>query len=835
VTVSELRGLPGPAATTNNYTFHAWRDAPKTIDGLAAYRSGTFTVTGGSEPERMAGAAVSPELFEMLGVHPVLGRFLERGSDTAGADPTVVITHALWQERFGGDSTALGRTLTIDGRAHTVVGVAPADFYFPDRNARLWLPFAVPPRASSNNPNEVMIALFSAIARLVPGATPEQAAAEATAAARNSGAPPMLGGPGGPGVPMAGPRPPGPAPGVPPVAPGPGAPGSVFFGPGGPGPGGPGAGGPGLGGPGPGGPGQAVAPPGERAAGERAPGPVVRVDSIVNTMTARIRPALMVLSVAVVGVLLIGCANVANLFLSRGVARERELAVRAAMGAGRRRLASQLVVESLTLALSGGVIGAFLGWAFVRMLPQLAPADFPRLADIRINGIVLLFALIASILAGLLSGVMPALRASRVDLVSSLRDGAGASSGVRMARLRAGLLVAEAALAVLLLIGSGLLIRSFVTLVRVDAGYSPDNVLLTNVFLPGGGGLGFRPQQPEVTARSHAFADQLLARLQQVPGVVAAAAGNMAPLGGAMAISVFGVPGMVNPDGSPVMARSSEFTVTPGYLEALGLRLREGRWLTERDRTSAVKALVVNESFVRSYLSDGRPVVGRRFEGMNEPGVTTEIVGVVGDMLLGGLDTESQPATYWAASDTHPLRGRMFLLVRTAGDPTTVIPTLRAMVRAIDPGAALDGVGPLAGRVAASVSQPRFATAVLGGLSLLALVLAAIGLYGVLSYNVSRRQREIGVRAALGASRSEILRLVVRQGLGVTIAGLAIGVAGAAAATRLMQQMLFGVTPLDWITFTGAPLVLLLVATLACLVPARRAAATDPAVALRYE
>jgi putative ABC transport system permease protein len=789
VTVAEQRGFPGPAATTNNYTFHAWRDAPKTIDGLAAYRSGTFTVTGGAEPERISGAAVSPELFEMLGVQPALGLFLERGSDLPGSEPTIVLGYRLWQERFGGDPAALGRTVMLDGRAHTIVGVAPADFYFPDRNARLWVPFAVPPRAASNNPNEVMISLFSALARLAPGATAEQAAAEATTAARNSGAPVMMGGPVGPPVPM------------PPRSPA-----------------------------GPGGPDAADGPP-----GERAPGPVVRVDSIVNTMTARIRPALVVLSVAVVAVLLIGCANVANLLLSRGVARERELAVRAAMGAGRRRLLSQLLAESLLLALAGGAMGLFVGWAFVRVLPQLAPADFPRLVDIQVNGVVLGFALLASIAAGLFSGALPALRASRVDLVSSLRDGMGASSGPRMARLRAGLLVAEAALAVALLIGSGLLIRSFVSLVQVDAGYTAENVLFANVILPGGGGApGARPQ-PGAFARTATLADALLTRLQQLPGVIAAAAGNMAPLGGAMAISAFDLPGMVNADGSPVIARASEFTVTPGYLDALGLRLRQGRWHTDTDRTSAIRSLVVNEAFVRAYLSDGRPVVGRRFEGLNGPGETTEIVGVVGDMLLGGLDTEPQPATYWPVSEAHPLRGRMFLLVRTAGDPSAIVPTLRTLVRESDPGAALDGVGPLAARVAASVSQPRFAATVLGSLAVLAVVLAAVGLYGVLSYNVSRRQREIGVRAALGAPRSEILRLVVTQGLGVTVAGLVIGVAGAAAATRLMQQMLFGVTPLDWLTFTAAPLVLLLVAVVACLVPARRAAATDPAVALRYE
>jgi len=284
-----------------------------------------------------------------------------------------------------------------------------------------------------------------------------------------------------------------------------------------------------------------------------------------------------------------------------------------------------------------------------------------------------------------------------------------------------------------------------------------------------------------------------------------------------------------------VVARAIEYSVTPGYAEALGLRLREGRWLAEADRPAAIRPLLVSESFVREYLSDGRPVVGRRFEGMGRTDESAEVAGVVADVLLAGLDTEPQPAIYHLANESSPLTGRLFVLVKTEGDPTAIVPSLRAVVRETDPGAALDAVGPLASRVAASVGQPRFAATLLGGFASLALVLAAIGLYGVLSYNVTRRRREIGVRLALGASRADIRRLVVRQGLGVTAIGLAIGLAGAAALTRLMQQMLFGVTPLDWVSFTVAPVVLLAVALAACLVPARRAAGTDPVQSLRYE
>ncbi len=773
VSVAENRGLPGLNASMINYTFHAWREAPKTIDALAAYSSRAYTVTGLGDPERLRGAAVSPELFDMLGVSPALGRFLAEGSEAPGAERTVVIAYRLWQDRFGGDAAAIGRTLMLDGRPHTVVGVARPDFYFPDRDARLWAPYAVPPPPA--NRDEVRIAVFSALARLAPGATPAQAAAEGTLAAINAGAPAMLGGPGGQG----------------------------------------------------------------RGGADAAPGPVVRVDTMVNSMTARIRPALLVLSVGVIFVLLIGCANVANLFLSRGAARERELAVRASMGAGRGRLLTQLLAESLLIAAIGGALGIALGSALMQVLPLIAPADFPRLADIRIDGAVLAFAVAVSILSGLLSGLVPALRASRVDLVSALRDGMGASTGTRMARLRAGLLIAEASLAVMLLIGSGLLIRSFVSLVQVDAGYTADNVLTAQVFLsgvvppgrPGGPG----GSDPGAFARTTAFTSTILTRLRAVPGVVAAGIGNLAPLGGAMTMSAFDLPGVLGPDGAPVIARATDYSITPGYAEALGLRLRQGRLLTDADSGAAVRALVVDEAFATSYLADGRPVVGRRFEGLAGPGVTTEIVGVVGNVLLQGLDTTPQPAIYNPVNEDSPQVGRLYLMVKTAGDPAALASTVRAIVRDADPGAVVDAVGPMSARVSESVGQPRFAATLLGGFALLALALAAIGLYGVLSYNVTRRRRELGVRAALGASRADILRLVVTQGLGVTAAGLVLGMAGAAGLTRLMQEMLFGVTALDWVSFTAAPALLLVVALAACLLPARRAAATDPAVALRYE
>ncbi|MGE3273583.1 MAG: ABC transporter permease [Vicinamibacterales bacterium] len=752
---------PIPDLILLNYTYYAWQEEPRTLDGLGAWGNRSFTLVGGQAPERVRGATVTPGLFEMLGVSPQVGRFMTAADAAEGAAPVVVLSYRFWQERFGADPAAVGQVLRMDDRAVTVIGVARPDFYFPDREARLWTPFR--PAPPSSNPNEVRVEAMAALGRLAPGATPQQVAAEGQAAMANAGLPPALGrGPGGPGGP------------------------------------------------------ETAAPP-----------MTMQVEPLVDALTARVRPALLLLAGGVAFVLLIGCANVANLFLSRSVSRERELAVRAAMGAGRRRLLAQLIVESLGVALTGGALGLALGWALTRVLPSFAPADFPRLEDVRVDGTVLLFALVASVAAGLLSGVMPAIKASRVDLVPALREGSGASAGSRLARLRAGLLVLESALAVMLLVGAALLARSFVSLVNVDPGYDPDNVLTATVYLPSAG----HGPAPE----SAAFAREVLERLRALPGVEAAGASNMTPLGGAMMVQAAELPGPPGPDGQPVIARAVAYTVTPGYAEALGLRVREGRVFADADLASGIQPLMINDAFAAAYLADGRPIVGRRLEGFLAPGVTSEIVCVVGDVRLRGLDAETQPEMYTLAGPAAPFRGPVSLVIKTAGDPRTVVPALREATAKVNAAAAVDAVLPLAARVSASVSQPRFAATLLAAFAALALVLAAVGLYGVMSYTVTRRQREIGVRSALGATRGDLVRLVMGQGLAVTVAGLLLGMAGAAALTRLLGNLLFGVTPLDPVAFVAAPVLLLSVAAAACLVPARRAAAVDPVDALRCE
>jgi predicted permease len=550
----------------------------------------------------------------------------------------------------------------------------------------------------------------------------------------------------------------------------------------------------------------------------------VRVRRLVDEMTRTVRPAMLVLLAAVGLVLLIACANVANLLLARGIARSRELAVRAALGAGRGRLARQLLTESVALSLAGGALGILLAWGLMRALPAWAPDDLPRLADVRLDVRVLAFAVVASVVAGALAGLFPALGAARTGLSSALRSNDQRSTG-GSERVRNLLLASEAAVSVVLLIGAALLGRCFVALVNVDPGYDSTNVLTGRVYLSGPAATPERRQQ---------IVEAIVDRLRSSPGVRSAGAGSMAPLNLSTAVSGFDFRPITGAE--PVTARALYYVVTPGYAEALGLRRIEGRLLEPQDSTAAIQAMVVNEAFVTSYLNDGRPVAGRLYQGLlADPTVTTEIVGVVGSVLKDGLDRDARPEMYFAHSKTRGITREINLLIRTHGDPAALVPALRAIVREIEPTAALGEAGALASRVAASVAQPRFATAILAAFAVLALTLAATGLYGVLSYNVSQRRREIGIRTALGATRGNVVALVVRQGLFATVAGLVAGVIASALGARLLQPLLFGVSALDLPSFALMPAVLLVVALAACLVPARRAAVTDPAITLRSE
>jgi len=534
-----------------------------------------------------------------------------------------------------------------------------------------------------------------------------------------------------------------------------------------------------------------------------------------------------VLAAAVGAVLLIACANVANLFLSRGVARQGELAVRVALGAGRARLVRQLLTECVALAAVGGVLGVGLAWALIRVLPAVAPDDFPRLDAVQLDGRVLGFAVVMSVVAGVLAGVIPAFRSTTRGLALSMHDGDRRSTGAAGRRLGRGLLVVEAAMAVCLLVGAALLGRSFVSLLSVDAGYDPSGVMTAEVLLP-------KPATGPVA--SEAFLAALLPRVRSMPGVVSAGAANMAPLARVSSMQGFTWPER-RADGEAVMARALSWAVTPGFAEALGLRLKAGRLLTDSDVGASTQAFLVNEEFVRLYYTDGKPVVGRRYPGLfHSKGTVAEVVGIVGDMRKDSLDGVVQPEIYLPAFTAERVLGSQIVLaVRASSDPGALAPDLRRLVSDVEPRAAMDHVSTLRSKVAASVAAPRFSAAVLGGFAGLALLLAAIGLYGVLSYGVSQRRREMGVRAAMGASRRQLVWLVVREGLAVVSLGLVLGLGAAVGMARLMRSLLFGITPFDAWAYVIPAVLMLMVTVLACAIPARRAATVDPAEALRCE
>ena len=559
-------------------------------------------------------------------------------------------------------------------------------------------------------------------------------------------------------------------------------------------------------------------------------GPVaVRVRSMANQMTMTVRPALVVLAAGIGLVLLIACANVANLFLSRGMDRARELAVRASLGAGRGRLLRQLLTEGFVIALVGGALGGFVGWALTSAVAALAPSGFPRLEDIHVDAWFLGAGALAAVFVGTVSGVLPAARASRVDLNIMMNAGGDRSVGTSGGRVRRILLVVEAALAVVLVICATLLGRSFIRLLQVDAGYDAAKVLTADLYVIGATDNGKRNSQLAVST---------IGRLRAMPGVRVAGAGNMVPFGGVLSSTSFDLPGMAAPDGRPVVARALRAVVTPGYAEALGMRLQEGRFFRPEDTTSAIHPLLVNDVFAKTYFADGRPVIGRRFVGLfprmlGRTDAVFDVVGVVKNVLME-LDAPPQPHIYLVHGGGIDM-GRAALVVKTEGDPVVVASLVRGIVRQLEPGAALDRLGPLADKVSSSVGQPRFAAFVLITFSSLALVLAATGLYGVLSYNVAQRRREISVRAALGATSGQLVRMVLREGFAVTATGLMAGVAVSALSMRAISSVLFGVTPLDTVAFFVGPFLLSVVAGAACIIPARRAARVDPATALKAE
>lgn len=551
----------------------------------------------------------------------------------------------------------------------------------------------------------------------------------------------------------------------------------------------------------------------------------VRTKTLIAQTTDRVKPAMLVLVAGVVIVLLVGCANVTNLLLARGVTRERELVLRTAIGASRGRLIRQLLTESLVLSMTGGVLGLALGASLLRAAAALASKSVPRLNSVTIDGTTFAIAAALSLTVAVLAGLMPALKGATVDLASALRGADGAAAGGFRGQhahvLRRVLLTVETALAVVLLVGAALLGRSFVRLLHVDPGYSSSGVIAVRAFAPD-------DAKPE---RVGQFMYGLPERLRADGRVTAVGGGNMMPFGESTLITAFDMPAAVG-NGHDVKTRVAVYIVTPGYAEALGLRLRAGRLLTAADVGSPVQKIVVSDEFARQYLSPDR-VVGLQMPPRRPGGPASEIVGVVSAQRKDGFDKPIMPEMYVTATTSPQFGSEIDFLIKTSGNTADLSAEVRRVAHEMDSTMVIGETVVLDRRVQESVAQPRFAAAVLILFAGVALTLAAIGVYGVLSYSVSQRSRELAIRSALGADRRTLLSLVLGEGLTITAVGGIAGLIASALLTRLMSSLLFGITALDPVSFMLAPIVLLPVAILACLVPAAMAARTDPSVMLR--
>jgi putative ABC transport system permease protein len=722
--------------------FLDWRERNRVFERIAAYNGGTETYVGSDGPERIPMAFVSWDTFELLGVRPALGRGFDKREDAPKQNTVAVLSHGMWQRRFGGDPGAVGRTITLSGTPVTIAGVMPAGFYFPTRNVEYWRPIALNPANAPRGAHYIAV-----IARLKPDVSVVQSGADMRTIAQ-----------------------------------------------------------------------QLAAQYPDASGGESAE--VVEMQELI---VGPVRPMLMTLLAAVALVILIACANVANLLLVRASVREKELAIRAALGAGRRRLVVQMICESIVLALAGGACGVVLAYLAIAPIQTLGAGSVPRVAEITIDRAVIAFALAATIATGLLFGLAPAWQAARGNVGAALKDTGRSTVSARSHRLRAALLVGEVALSLVLLVGAALLLRSFSRLTNVDPGFEADRVLSFAVALPA----TTYPRAQHVTA----FFDRLLERLRTLPGVEAAGMVQQIPIRGDYVLSV-----MIDrrPPVRPSEAPSANYrVVSPGYFKALGIPVRRGRDFTARDDTAtAPKVALVDEAFVQRHFPGEEPL-GRGLDMGNGTDGYYEIVGVVGNVRHEGLGAAPHPTMY--VPYTQDPFSMMTVMVRTSGNPEAFAASARQAVREIDGNLPAFAIAPLTSVITESVAQRRFTMLLIALFALVALFLAAVGLYGVVAYAVSQRTQELGLRMAIGAQRGDVLRMVLGNGMKLALIGVVIGLGGALALAKYTSSMLFEVTPFDPWSYAATAALLLAVAALACYMPARRATTVDPVVALRAE
>jgi predicted permease len=734
----------------------AMREQVRTMD-VAGYAEGhDFNMTGQGEPLRLTGTVVSAELFSILGTQAELGRVFERGEDKPGQDSYVILSHAIWQQRFGSDASVIGRSIELDGVGRQVVGVMPPGFRFPSTSTQIWVPLHNDPRSAVDYwASDYM----PVIGRLRPGATTQQAWAEIQIFQSHVGA--------------------------------------LF--------------------------------PWQMPANWNAD---VTVVPLQNGMVADIRVRLLLLLAAVGLVLLIACTNVANLTLSRAATREKEVGIRAAMGAGRKRIIRQLLTESVLLASIGALLGLALAFEGLSLLKSLLPADTPRLMDVHMDWRVLAFTGGLAVLTGLVVGVAPALQISRGALVDSLKS-AGRGTAVAVSqRLRSGLVVGEIGLAVLLVIAAGLMIRSFWALSHVDPGFRSEHILTARI----------TPNQSFCSdeMRCVAFYRNVLEQVQAYPGVSGAALVNTLPLGGRVTKRSLEVENFVDPAGNiaPLFWLNM---VTPDYFRVMGISILSGRGFTDADVSGAPVALVTAETARRYWPNQN--AVGKHIRLVDQKDWRT-IVGVISDVRAYDLQrntpkwiegTAYVPYNPTATLEDKRMPSEMTIAVRTASDDLQIATQLRETVAALNHEVPISEVRAMGAVVSEAVSAPASTTSLFIAFAAVALLLGIIGVYGVLSFLVAQRTREIGLRIALGAQRGDVLYLIMKEGAKFSLAGIAVGLISALLVTRLMSSELYGVSPLDPLTYVGVAVVMAAVTLLACYIPTRRAMRVDPMVALRYE
>ena len=719
--------------------FLDWRAQNTSFDGIAAFGTGYETLVGTESAERIPRTTVSWNVFDVLGVSPALGRTFRQDEDLPKQNNVVVLTHGMWQRRFGGDPQILGRTITLSGEPSTVIGVMPEDFYFPNRTTEFWRPLGLNPASATRGGH-----FLATIARVKNGVSFDQADAEMRGIAA-------------------------------------------------------------------------------RLAQQY---PATNRDESAETIGLResivgpARSILYTLLAAVGIVVLIACANVANLLLVRASVREKEIAIRAAMGASRRRIVAQVLSEGIVLALTGGILGVLLAYLAVPLLRTLGQGNIPRAAEIALDWRVLAFTVFVTVLTGILFSLAPAWHSARSGLGALLKEGTRSSASIGGLRIRNTLLVLEVALSIVLLVGASLLLRSFVQLTRVDPGFRPEQVLSFSVGLP-------QTTYPQ-DANRIAFFDRIDERLHAMPGVRAVGMVQTIPIRADYLLS-FSIQGRPSEPGKEPSANYR--AINSGYFEALTIPLLRGRLFTNADVPPRLVA-VIDEAFAKQHFA-GEDPIGRGIRMGNGTDGFYEIVGVVGSVRHEGLDTNGRPTMYAPfRTDTF---STMWVMVKTAEEPLALAPAARQVLRELDaaiPAASLERLDTV---VTESVAPRRFSMLLLSAFAVVALFLAAVGLYGVVAYAVSQRTREIGLRMAIGAQCGDVLRMVVGGGMKLATIGVVVGLVTALWLARYVASMLFGVTSLDPVSYGVTAAVLLTVSAIACYIPARRATTVDPLVALRAE